>query len=128
MKYSWLPQIYREIAEAAGLDAARGLARVKGGMRFRAPKNAKSTPWLVDAIGETAAAAFCDAFADLTLDLPANPFEGNSQSARVRRINQAIDEGRSANQIARAENIGRRNVFYHKAKRAKRDRDPDLFS
>jgi len=127
MKYSWLPQIYRDIAEASGLDAARGLARVKAGQRFRAPKNPKSAPWLVAAMGEEGAAAFCEMFCGDIVELPTNPFEGGGQTARMRRIERALDEGRSANQIAAAESVGRWTVFYHRRKRRKRGQEPSLF-
>ena len=128
MSYSWLPQVYREIAEAAGLEAARGLARVKAGQRFRAPKNPKSAPWLTAAMGEDGAAAFCAIFCGDIVELPTNPFEGVGQKARARRIARAIDEERSANQIAAAEGVGRWTVFYHRRKRKLRAQQPDLFS
>ena len=126
MSYSWLPQIYRDIAEAWGLDAARGLARVKASQRFRVPKNASSAPWLIAAMGKDAATQFCWTYGGEQIELPTNPFEGGNQTARLRRIERKLDEGFSANQIAATEGVGRWSVFYHRRRR-KRAKQPSLF-
>jgi hypothetical protein len=46
VKYVWLANLYREIAEGAGLEAALGLARARGGLRISVPRNPRAAPWL----------------------------------------------------------------------------------
>ncbi len=115
-----LPWIYREIAEAAGIDAARGLAEARAGERVYVPKAPDCAPWLAEAMGEAGAAALCSLFGGEAIDLPANPFAEHSPQARARRIALAIDAGRSANEIARTEGVTRRTVWAHAARRRAR--------
>ncbi len=128
MSYAWLPQIYREIAEGAGLDAALGLARVRAGQRISVPRNWRAAPWMAEAMGEKGAKTLCDLYGGELIDLPTNPAEGAGQRARARRIARALDDELSANQIAGQESVSRWTVFYHKRKRKQRDATPDLFS
>ncbi len=112
-----LPWIYRQIADAAGIDAVRGLAGARAGQRIYVPKTTAASHWLVEAMGEAGAAALCSLYAGEQIDLPPKPFDENSLKARARRIAEAIDDGLSANAIARAEGTTRRTVLAHVAKR-----------
>lgn len=124
----WLAAVYREIAERAGLDAALRLARARGGQRISVPSKPNGAPWLIEAMGAEGAKALCDLYGGAMLDLPADPVGGEGQKARVRRVKQAILDGKSANEIAAAHDITRRAVFFTKAKMKARDAEPDLFS
>lgn len=101
----------------AGVDAARGLAEARAGQRIYVPKTPAIAPWLVEAMGEAGAAALCSLYGGEAIDLPLSPFNGNSLTARARRIADAIDAGVSANEIARTEGVNRRTVQWHVAKR-----------
>jgi hypothetical protein len=128
MNLSWLPPLYREIAEHAGLEPTLGLARAKGGQRVYVPLDARIAPWLVQAMGEDGAAALVKMFGGEAIDLPGDPSAG--QKARVRRIRQMIAQGESANAVAAAVGSSRRHIFWHKAQMRERDldRQPDLFT
>ncbi len=129
MKYLWLANLYREIAEGAGLDSALGLARARGGLRISVPRNPRAAPWLADAMGEKGAALLCSLYGGELIDLPADPVSGSGQNARVRRIRQAIREGAlSANEIARMAGVTRRAVFVNKAKMRELAGEPDLLA
>ncbi|MGD0564521.1 MAG: hypothetical protein ABSA66_15700 [Roseiarcus sp.] len=129
MKYLWLANLYREIAEGAGLDAALGLARARGGLRISVPRNPRAAPWLAEAMGEKGAAILCDLYGGELIDLPADPVSGSGQNARVRRIRQAIREGAlSANEIARMAGVTRRAVFINKARMRELAPEPDLLA
>ncbi|MGD0640276.1 MAG: hypothetical protein ABSC22_05965 [Roseiarcus sp.] len=129
MKYVWLANLYREIAEGAGLEAALGLARARGGLRISVPRNPRAAPWLAQAMGEKGAALLCDLYGGELIDLPADPVSGQGQNARVRRIREALREGAlSANEIARMTEVTRRAVFINKAKMKERDGAPDLLA
>lgn len=129
MKYVWLANLYREIAEGAGLEAALGLARARGGLRISVPRNPRAAPWLTEAMGEKGAALLCELYGGELIDLPADPVSGQGRNARARRIREAIREGKlSANEIAAMSSVTRRAVF--KAKQQLRDLapTPDLFA
>ena len=129
MKYVWLANLYREIAEGADLEAALGLARARGGLRISVPRNPRAAPWLTEAMGEKGAALLCDLYGGELIDLPADPVSGQGRNARARRIREAIREGKlSANEIAAMSSVTRRAVF--KAKQQIRDLapTPDLFA
>ena len=127
MKYIWLANLYREIAEGAGLEAALGLARARGGLRISVPRNPRAAPWLAEAMGETGAALICDLYGGELIDLPADPVSGQGRNARARRIRMAIREGElSANEIAAMNGVTRRAVFSSKARLREREAEPDL--
>ncbi|MGO4872767.1 MAG: hypothetical protein ACLPGW_19545 [Roseiarcus sp.] len=129
MKYVWLANLYREIAEGAGLEAALGLAKARGGLRVSVPRNPRAAPWLSEAMGEKGAALLCDLYGGELIDLPADPVSGQGQNARVRRIRAALREGAlSANEIARMAGVTRRAVFVNKAKMKEREAAPDLLA
>lgn len=129
MNYIWLANLYREIAEGAGLEAALGLAKARGGLRISVPRNPRAAPWLADAMGEKGAALLCELYGGELIDLPADPISGQGQNARVRRIRQALREGQlSANDIARMTGVTRRAVFVNKAKLRDLSPEPDLLT
>ena len=129
MKYVWLANLYREIAEGAGLEAALGLARARGGLRISVPRNPRAAPWLNEAMGDKGAALLCDLYGGELIDLPADPVSGQGQNARVRRIREALREGAlSANEIARMAAVTRRAVFVNKAKLRALAPEPDLLT
>lgn len=128
MKYVWLANLYREIAEGAGLEAALGLARARGGLRISVPRNPRAAAWLAEAMGEAGAALLCKLYGGELIDLPADPVSGAGQVARVRRVRQALDEGAlSANEIAQMNAMTRRAVFWNKNRLRQREPAPDLF-
>ncbi len=124
---SWLPPVYRDIAEAAGLEATLGLARAKGGARVYVPLDARIAPWLVQAMGEAGAAALVKLYGGEAIDLPTDPTSG--QKERVRQIRKALAEGESANAVAARFRSSRRHMFWHKARarEAEGAGEPDLF-
>jgi hypothetical protein len=129
MRYVWLANLYREIAEGAGLEAALGLARARGGLRISVPRNPRAAPWLTAAMGEKGAALICDLYGGELIDLPADPVSGQGRNARARRIREAIREGKlSANEIAAMAAVTRRAVFKAKAQLRETSPQPDLFS
>jgi hypothetical protein len=129
VKYVWLADLYRQISEGAGLEAALGLARARGGLRISVPRNPRAAPWLAEAMGEKGAALLCELYGGELIDLPSDPVSGQGQNARVRRIREALREGAlSANEIARMADVTRRAVFINKAKLRAIDPEPDLLT
>jgi hypothetical protein len=117
----------REIAEAAGLDAALRLAEVKGGQKIYVPSKTMSDHhWLVRAVGRPAAEAVARLYGGEYIDLPANPAGG--LNGMRRRAEAALDEGVSINEAVRRSGFTRRALFMRKAKRAERKPEPDLFA
>lgn len=114
-----LPQVYGEIADRAGLDAALGLARARGGQRVYVPKDPRIAPWMAEAMGDAGAKALVDMYGGEAIDLPVDPLSGNSPQARARRIALAMDAGISVNEIVRAEGLSRRQVYWIAAKNRK---------
>ena len=106
---SWLPAVYREIAEAAGLEATLGLAAARGGCRGSVPRDPRIAPWRVQAMGEAGAAARVRMYGGEAIDLPTNPVGG--QKERVRAIRKALAEGESANAVAARFRSSRRHMF-----------------
>ena len=125
-RLSWLPAIYRELAERAGLEAALGLAAAKGGTRVYVPLDARIAPWMVEAMGNAGAAAFVKLYGGEAIDLPTNPVGG--QKERVRAIRKALAEGESANAVAARFRSSRRHMFWHKARMRETAAAPDLFT
>lgn len=129
MKYVWLADLYRQISEGAGLEAALGLARARGGLRISVPRNPRAAPWLAEAMGEAGAALLCKLYGGELIDLPTDPVSGQTRNARARRLREAIREGAlSANEIAAMSSVSRRAVFYAKAALCQRDAEPDLLA
>ena len=129
MKYVWLADLYRQIAEGAGLESALGLAKARGGLRISVPRNPRAAPWLAEAMGEAGAELFCKLYGGELVDLPADPVSGQGRNARARRVRMAIVAGElSANQIAAMNGLTRRGVFWAKAALRQRDAEPDLLA
>ena len=80
MKYVWLADLYRQISEGAGLEAALGLARARGGLRISVPRNPRAAPWLAEAMGEAGAALLCELYGGELIDLPADPVSGQGRT------------------------------------------------
>lgn len=60
--FDGLPEVLREIAEVAGLEAAMKLAWQHGGTEVRIPRKVGAKHWLVTCVGKTAADRICDHF------------------------------------------------------------------
>ncbi len=136
MRYSWLPELLAEIAEVAGLDAARQLAESHGGVRKRFPAELpKGRHWLTDCVGREAAAKICDHFRQGTASggfrgvyvlIPRGP-TGAIASAR-RLMAKALDEGKSASEAARIAGMTERTAYRARAKnRNDDDKQGSLF-
>jgi len=129
VKYVWLADLYRQIAEGAGLESALGLARARGGLRISVPRNPRAAPWIGEAMGEEGAALLCELYGGELIDLPADPVSGQGRNARARRLREAIREGAlSANEIAMMSSVTRRAVFKAKAQLREMAPAPDLFT
>lgn len=61
-----LPAVIADIAEVAGIDAARAIAAEKGGQEVSIPAEAKEGHWLVDLVGMAAARKICDLYRETT--------------------------------------------------------------
>lgn len=57
--FDGLPEVLREIAAVAGLEAATRLAWARGGTIVKIPRRAGPRHWLVDCLGRKAADAIC---------------------------------------------------------------------
>lgn len=63
-----LPDVLREIAEVAGLEAATKLAWGYGGTIVKIPRKVGPKHWLVDCVGRKAADAICNHFRVIDAD------------------------------------------------------------
>jgi hypothetical protein len=119
MTYTWLPELLAEIAEAAGLDAALKLAAAYGGVRRTFPARIRSdSHWLAACVGREAADKICAHFAQgsgsgvsagIKVLVPLGP-TGSIAGAR-RRLAQALAEGKSASEAARAAGMTERSAY-----------------
>lgn len=124
--YTGLPMILRQIAEESSLEAALRLAAAKGGTKIYVPKRLNEAHGLVACMGEKGARALCRLYGGEDIIVPLDPRGG--QRARVRAIRRGIAEGKSANEVAHAAGVGRRHVFWHKARMKEiGPRQKDLF-
>lgn len=129
MTHTWLPELLAEIAEAAGLDAALKLAEAFGGTRKRFPAHVpQGRHWLTDCVGRAAADRICDTFRQgsgsgrfrgVYVMIPRGP-TGTVAAAR-RRLTQALDEGKSASEAARAAGLTERTAYRVRARSRRRD-------
>ena len=128
MSYDYLPKIYQEIAEVAGLDATLKLAAERGGTRIQVPRRASGDHWLVRVMGETGAQALCGLYGNESVTLPANP--AGSVKSRTRRIRQAIAAGKKPDEVALIGGVTVRSVYLLKQRGAAHleDDGPDLFT
>lgn len=132
MSYSWLPPTLNEIADVAGLDAALAMAQARGGSRVSLPAKPKQNSWLVDAVGFDAAEKICAHYRTgyggtkgVTLDLPVSP--DMNLLKRRRKIDELLQNGLSADQIAIRTGAHRTTVFYRKRHAKPTPKLPDLF-
>jgi hypothetical protein len=61
-----LPAVIADIAEVAGIDAARVIAAEKGGQEVSIPAEAKEGHWLVELVGMSAARKICAHYQETT--------------------------------------------------------------
>lgn len=125
-----LPGILGEIAVVAGVEAARKLAVAKGGQRVRIPGRLRPGCWLIECVGETAAASIVEHFrvinADgrpqgLDVELPI-AFAGSiARATRLARetVTRTIEAGGSVREAARRAGVTERAAW--KMKRRLRD-------
>jgi len=131
-----LPYILEEIAQIAGLDAAREVARAKGGRRAWIPlaQNLDEDHWLTKAVGHETAVKICRHFQTnkgIELDIPFGPFGGylEQQRARAHAMRRAVEDGATIDGIAQAAGVDRSSAKRFK-RRLRRNADlgqGDLF-
>lgn len=111
---SSLPGLLREIADAAGVEAACLVAEAKGGCRAYFSHRPLPESWLVKAVGQERASRIGKALAPhigITLMVPV----GNHRTMiRAAAIAKLWKEGASKNEIAAKFGISRRTVDRHK--------------
>jgi hypothetical protein len=61
-----LPAVIADIAEVAGIDAARVIAAEKGGQEVTIPSEPKEDHWLVELVGMAAARKICAHYRETT--------------------------------------------------------------
>lgn len=108
----FLPGILREIADAAGLEAAMKVAGAKGGVRAYFPAEPEADHWLALLVGLDQARqigrALAPGRAGAELEVPMGPSAG--QAKRWRMMMEMSDEGQSKPAIARALNVHHKTV------------------
>lgn len=118
---AWLTPKLNQIADAAGLRAALVLGSELAGQQIYIPDTLTREHWLSKLVGLDEARAIAELFGGQMLPIPASL--GGQRRKLAETLARMIDEGRSANQIARATGVCRRTVFNHRAKRSDKD-DP----
>lgn len=115
---SWpdLPPLLAEIAEVAGIDAALAIAEAKGGQEVIIPARLRDDHWLVPIIGREKAAQICEHFTSgyrrQKLSVPFGP-KGSYLAERRRRaraLADALSDGATANQMAKAAGVTNRSA------------------
>lgn len=104
-----LPPMLRQIADEAGLTAALKLAQAKGGTEIYVPRTVKAGHWLAELLGLEEARAICRLYAGENISVPLG-LSGAMQNAR-RTARQALDEGASVAQAARAAGVTERTIY-----------------
>lgn len=111
-----LPGILAEIADVAGVEAARTVARIKGGARAYFRLNPPDDHWLVQAVGREKADLICAAIgnshAGVEYDVPMAVYWNRPQLWR--EIQKRLDAGQSKPEIARALGVHHKTVQAHK--------------
>jgi len=118
------------IAEAAGGEAARALARARGGARCYIPAQAREGHWLTELVGLEAAQAICRTVGGGEVEIPLNG-AGTLQAARRntrRRMAEMIRRGVPTDRIAITVGVDRSTVKRLRRKLREQERGPDLFS
>jgi len=127
MSYTWLPPLLNTIADVAGLDAALAIADARGGSRVSFPKNLGGDHWLVQCVGNEAAALLCDHFRNSinggVVDIPVGPV--SAANVVRRKIDQMLRNDVSPDEIARTLRVHRTTVFRRKANLEPAGKRPD---
>jgi hypothetical protein len=128
-----LPELLREIAEIAGIDAALAIADAKGGQDVIIPTRLRPDHWLVVAVGlekaERISAHFTSGHRRQRVIVPLGP-AGSFLAERRRRAKALADaqaRGSSANQIAAEVGITERSVRRFRSKQRQDNGQGDLF-
>lgn len=103
-----LPDLLREVAEAAGVTAALRLARAFGGRPKYIPHRLPPNHELIDAAGPKAAAWLSQTYAGETLIIPLGPEADGA--AKRRTIRARLAEGTPHQAIAREVRVHIRTV------------------
>ncbi|MQT13661.1 hypothetical protein [Segnochrobactrum spirostomi] len=105
-----LPPLLREIAEVAGLTAARILGERYACLRKVVPevRNVRDGHWLVEAVGMNAALAIARRMGGDTIEIPSMMI--NEGRRRRRRIRELAGAGATRVEIARKIGVHRRTV------------------
>lgn len=112
-----LPPLLQEITDVISFDAAIKIAEAFGGQRISVPGKVHQGHVLVAVLGMKDAVAFCHYFTGgsrVHLDVPFGPTSHKAQ--REARIAKMVALGKSANEIAKASQMTRRNAFHKKAR------------
>lgn len=111
-----LPNVLREIAEAAGLPAAIALAARCGGTRVYIPARVTDGHWLADCVGREAADAICKLIGGGEVDIPLGNTGAYPQLRRTiaKRVHELDQAGASAATIARRASVTERTVRRHR--------------
>ncbi|GJD97737.1 Mor transcription activator family protein [Methylobacterium iners] len=104
-----LPPVLREIADVSNVAAALKLAQAKGGTRIYVPRKISEGHWLAELLGMEAANAVRKLYGGENIDVPLG-LSGALQSAR-RTARQALDDGASVSQAARAAGLTERTIY-----------------
>jgi len=125
-----LPEILREIAALAGLDAALKVAEAVGGTRVYVPRRPGADHWLTRAVGADAAARIAEHLTTgqtgLHIEFPRGP-QGSynrERRARTRLLTDLAAQGLQPTEIARRAGITRRGAQMFKA-RLGQTKNPD---
>ncbi|MEM7426745.1 MAG: helix-turn-helix transcriptional regulator [Pseudomonadota bacterium] len=110
-----LPGILGEIADVAGVEAARAVAKARGGCRAYFVAKPLPDNWLVELVGmelaEAIGAELAPAQGGLELEVPYGP--ASSRVDQWGEIYRRLGEGQTQTEIAKAHGITRRTVQYH---------------
>lgn len=119
-----LPGILADIADIAGVEVAYEIARSHGGTRVSIPPRAVQGHWLTELVGFETADRICQGLATLDPDgklrgvqnevIPRGP--ASILRAARRRAQEALDEGMSTREAARASGLHERTIWRMKAK------------
>lgn len=104
-----LPPVLRTIADAAGLTVALKIAQARGGTRVYVPHRVRAGHWLAELVGLDAAQRVAKLYPGENIDIPLG-LTGSVQNAR-RTARQALDEGASVAQAARASGLTERTIY-----------------
>jgi hypothetical protein len=118
------PEVFNELAEAAGATAAWALVAARGGQVISVPRKVGRRHWLAMTVGFEAATKICSHFADKHQSrvLVPNMRHQRDGIAAVR----AIEAGKSNNEAAAATGFHERTIRRYRA-RMRHHHQGDLF-